>query len=98
VTWVGVPDPQFRLLCDERAVRRFETSSGAFRSYCANCGSHLFYQSERWPGETHVVRAAFDGEIDREPQVHVYWDEHIPWATLGDDLPRLGGVSGEEPL
>ncbi len=98
MTWVGVPDPQFRLGCEESAVRRFETSPGVVRSYCARCGSHLFFQSERWPGETHVIRAAFDGEIDREPQVHVYWDEHVTWATLGDRLPKLGGVTGEEPL
>jgi hypothetical protein len=98
VTWVGVPDPQFRLLSEERSVRRFNTSPGVIRTYCAECGSHLFFLSDRRHDETHVVCAAFDGEIDREPQVHVYWDEHIPWARVGDHLPRLGGVSGEEPL
>lgn len=99
VTWVGVPDAQFRLLSEERKVRRFPTSPGVLRSYCAECGSHLFFQSVRWPGETHVVRAAFDGNIDRVPHVHTYWEDHVAWAPIADDgLPRLGGVSGEEPV
>ena len=31
------------------------------------------------------MRSNFDDPIDREPQVHVYYDTHAPWLVLGDD-------------
>jgi len=36
--------------------------------------------------------------IDREPQLHTYFDSRASWITLEDDLPRLGGKTGFEPL
>jgi hypothetical protein len=39
-----------------------------------------------------------DGMIDHQPEVHVYFDDHASWIVAGDDLPRLGGATGMEPL
>lgn len=38
------------------------------------------------------------GKIDREPQLHVYFDDRADWVQVTDDLPRLGGKTGLEPL
>ena len=37
-----------------------ESSPGTFRKFCSDCGTKLFFESARWPGETHVPLAAFD--------------------------------------
>jgi hypothetical protein len=58
----------------------------------------MFFQSERWPEEMHVVLTAMDGPIDREPGAHVFFDSGAPWIQMSDDLPKLGGASGTEPL
>jgi hypothetical protein len=35
----------------------------------------------RWPGETHIVRAAFDEPPDREPEGNAFYDERVPWVS-----------------
>jgi hypothetical protein len=34
------------------------------------------------------VRTNIDGEIDREPQVHVYWETHAQWFDFADELEK----------
>jgi hypothetical protein len=41
------------------------------------------------PGEMHITLANTDGPIDVAPQAHTFFDDHVPWVTLGDELPRL---------
>ena len=63
---------------------------------CRRCGSTLFFRSTRWPGELHVVRSNFDTPLDREPQLHVFYDTHAPWLPTADDgLPRKPAPSSD---
>jgi hypothetical protein len=39
-----------------------------------------------------------DEPIDRLPESHIYFDDRASWTIIGDDLPRLGGPSGLEPV
>ena len=87
VTWVGVVAARFRWLVDGD-LRWYASSPGARRGFCAQCGSPIAFESVNWPGEIHLARALIDGEIDREPQVHVHCARAVPWVTLGDALPR----------
>jgi hypothetical protein len=98
VTFCGVATDQFRLVEGAEALVRYASSAGATRSFCGRCGSTLLFEGERWPGEVHVVRANIDGEIDREPQAHCYFDSHVDWVEFADHLPRLGGPDGIQPL
>jgi hypothetical protein len=34
------------------------------------------------------VLANFDGPVDRAPQAHGYWDTHVDWIAIVDDLPK----------
>lgn len=93
VTWAGfassgcqVNDPQHRL-------RWFVSSPGAERGFCGRCGSSLLFRSQRWPDELHITRANFSGPLDRAPQAHVFYDTHVDWIALADDLPRKGDPS-----
>jgi len=31
------------------------------------------------------VRSNFHGPLDREPQLHVYYDSHASWLLVADD-------------
>ena len=50
----------------------------------------LFFRSERWAGELHIARAQIEGEVDRAPQAHAFWDAHVDWVQIDpqDGLPR----------
>jgi hypothetical protein len=98
VTWVGVPEAQFRVTAGESAVVRYDSSPGAYRRFCGKCGTQLFFAGKRWPGEVHIALATFEGDIDRQPQAHAYFDRHVGWLPWDDALPKYGGSSGTEPL
>jgi hypothetical protein len=85
VTWVGFEAETVRIDDPQSRLRWYESTPGAERGFCDRCGSTLFFRSRRWAGELHIVRSNFTGPLDREPQVHVYFDSHAPWLQLGDD-------------
>lgn len=89
VTWVGTTRERFRLTDPEGVLRGYTSARGATRSFCGTCGAMMFFESPEWPGEVHVARAQIPGAIDREPQLHVFYGEHVPWMTVGDDLKKL---------
>jgi len=97
VTYAGFLEDQVEIVSGGDDLVRYLTDTGATRSFCRKCGSTLFYQGPRWPGEIHVARANIEGEIDRLPDGHAYVDHKADWWTINDDLPRFGGDSGVEP-
>ena len=96
VTWTGVPPERFRITAGEQDIARFESSEKGTRSFCRNCGSQMFCQSE--PEVIDIALAALHGKIDRRPEAHYYYDSRADWTVVNDDLPKLGGKSGMEPL
>lgn len=90
VTWVGTAADSVTI--DDTRLRWHRSSAQAERGFCIVCGSTLFFRSERWPGELHIVRANFHGEIDREPEAHAFYATHVPWFPLHDSLPKLAGT------
>ena len=98
VTWFGARSDSLRLTAGAAHLTWYQSSPGARRAFCARCGSSLFFEGQRWPGEIHIVRANVPGPIDREPQAHVFYDVRVDWLPLHDELPKLGGPQGNEPL
>ena len=80
VTWVGTAADRFVLESGAEVLRRFRSSPPAERSFCSRCGSPLFFQSSRWPGEMHVTLASLDDPAGLEPQAHAYWNCRAPWG------------------
>jgi hypothetical protein len=88
VTWVGFPSAQVEVTSGREDLAAHESSPGTFRRFCRRCGTKLFFESARWPGETHVVLAAFDEPVDRAPDGHAFAAEHVDWLpfTLPEKL------------
>lgn len=91
VTWIGMAEDRVRIDDPESQLRWFASSPGAERGFCARCGGSLFFRSTRWPGELHIAYGNLDGEADRAPMAHVFWDTHVGWASVDatDALPRI---------
>lgn len=87
VTWVSVPDKGVTIR-DEGNLHWYRSSPQAERGFCVKCGSSLFFRSTKWPGELHIVRANFTDEVDRLPQVHAFYETHVEWLSVEDDLPK----------
>jgi hypothetical protein len=90
VTWVGSESGRFRLLSGEKELRRYQSSAQATRSSCGRCGTMLFFESGRWPGEIHVTLAHLDSSAGLVPQAHAYWASRVPWGDFsGHELPKV---------
>jgi hypothetical protein len=79
VTWIGFASPQVSVETGAGDLVAYVSSPGTKRTFCRGCGSRLFFESVKWPGETHVALAAFDDPVDRLPDRHVFFDEHVSW-------------------
>lgn len=102
VTWVGVKETTASIHDGESQLRWYRAAPVAGlkqageRGFCGRCGTPMLFRSERWPGELHIAHALFDGPLDRTPQMHAFYDTHVDWVHLQNDLPtrsaqELGG-------
>jgi hypothetical protein len=87
VTWVGAAAERITIE-DNSRLAWYRSSEKAERGFCRSCGSTLFFRGEHWPGEVHVARANFHGDIDRQPEGHAFFATHVSWFPITDDLPK----------
>lgn len=88
VTWLGTSEDRFELVSGQDLLSWYQSSKKSRRAFCSRCGTTLLFASTLCRGEVHVARAVIDGELDRQPQGHVFYDHHVPWLEPADDLPR----------
>lgn len=96
VTWTSVPEEQLQVQGADLAT--YKSSRDVTWLFCRNCGSQLFYRSTQAPGRVYVSVASLDGPLDREPDSHVSYEEHVSWLRIADELPRYLGKTTEKYL
>ena len=89
VTWAGFEQSQVAVSGD--GIEWYESSPGAQRGFCRQCGSTMFFRSERWAGELHIALACFDAPLDRTPQANVFFDAHVQWMPIDRSLKQIDG-------
>ena len=94
-TYVGSWKSRFRLLAGEEVVTRYEdTEAGTTRSFCACCGTPLFYGRKRSPKMINIPRSLFSERTGREPRYHMHLTEQADWTWVGGRLSPLKGYPG----
>lgn len=91
VTWAGFNSDHFQLLKGDHHLKWFESSPGARRGFCSDCGSSMLFESDRWPGETHVTLGNIEGPIDRTPSGNAFFDSHVDWMPIDRSLETSSG-------
>ena len=78
------------------AISRFtdEARRRQRRSFCAACGTPLFYERPRAPKMINIPRALFAGRTGREPRYHMFLHEAADWTWRGETLAPLKGYPG----
>jgi hypothetical protein len=98
VTWITLPIVQFTLLAGQERLVRYRSSDHGTRSFCATCGSSLFFETTQYPDRIDIALANMEGAIDHAPQCHIFFSDRVDWVQVADELPRLGGATGMDPL
>ncbi len=86
----------YAITVGEEHITMYQSSEHGRRSFCSICGSQMFCQTE--PEVIDIALAALHGKIDRDPEAHYYYDSRAEWTQVSDDLPKLGGEDGMQPL
>lgn len=67
---------------------RYQSSLLAKRSFCARCGSQLFFSYETGPDEIDVTVGSLDKPDLWKPTYHIFTKSRSAWAVLQDGLPQ----------
>lgn len=98
VTWFGVDKVNFQYIRGEQDIAWFESSENAQRGHCIHCGTPLFFTGKKWEDEIHITRESTQEDILQKPQVHVFYDRHVSYLSINDELDKYGGHDGFTPL
>ncbi|SDM29279.1 Uncharacterized conserved protein [Modicisalibacter muralis] len=80
----------FRLVRGAESLKRYESSPGEYKVFCANCGSSLYTEFDTKPDELGFPLGTLDTDPGVKPQRHVYVNSKAPWYEITDDLPQYG--------
>lgn len=94
-TYVGSWRKRFRITRGMGEIARFEDKvAKTVRSFCARCGTPLFYERARSPHMVNIPRALFLSRTGRQPLYHIGIEEKQEWAYAGEPLAPLKGYPG----
>ena len=94
-TYVGCWRKHVRVTKGENDISRFDDkTTGATRSFCACCGTPLFYARKRAPHMVNIPRSLFAERTGREPRYHIGIEELQDWTWTGETLVPLKGYPG----
>ena len=76
-------------------TKTFNSSGNTLRSFCADCGTGLFYRNQDFlPGIIDVQAATFDDPDAFRPSAHIQTAEQIGWMAIAHELPRFERFPG----
>ena len=97
-TWASFDTDDVRMMTGADNLRRFHSTPETTRSFCGTCGTPLFFEGTRWPGELHIARGVLEDNADLVPDRHAYFGSKAPWFHLEDELRKhQGGGKNDAP-
>ena len=86
-THVEVDATRFRGLDNAKAILRYESSQGVFRTFCGRCGA--ITPDGPASGPVFVPAGLLDDDPQIRPQTHIFVASKAPWHDIADALPRF---------
>jgi hypothetical protein len=88
-TNASVARAAFQLVAGDSLVRRYESSPGKWRCFCAVCGSPLFGETIEMPDHVRIRLGLLEGDPGVRPAYHFAVNFKAPWWEIADGLPQL---------
>lgn len=93
VAWAMFPEAA--LTVSKGQPKTINSSGTAMRSFCAECGSGLFYRNATFlPGVVDVQTATLDDPEALPPAVHIQVAERLNWMQHVHELPEFERFPG----
>jgi hypothetical protein len=88
VAWATYERSSFKVTSGQ--LHWHQSSPGATRGLCSNCGSTISYENAARQGEIDITLNTLDNPNGPIPKAHIWTEEKQAWMTIGDDLPVYG--------
>ena len=85
---IPVASEDYHLLVGREHIREFESSPGAFRAFCSNCGSPVYARVANDPVHIRIRLGTLDKETRVRVAAHVWVRSKPAWYAIADDLPQ----------
>jgi hypothetical protein len=85
VTWATFDRRNFEVTGP--ALAWFQSSPEARRGFCQRCGTSLFFESHRFPGQIDIAVVTLEDAGSLRPTMHLYTGSRQPWQPVDDGLP-----------
>ena len=85
-TFVMVPRSALRFTRGQ--PKEYASSPGVRRSFCAECGSPIAYQTDKRPDIVDLFAGTLADPATVAASCHVHAAEQLGWFEMLDDLPR----------
>ncbi len=93
VAWAMFPEAA--LTVTKGSPKTINSSGTAMRSFCAECGSGLFYQNEAvLPGIVDIQSCTLDAPNALPPTVQIQVAERLTWMKHVHELPEIERFPG----
>src|SRR5262245_41327717 len=87
-TFAQTKQSGIRMASGEKNVRDYRSSENVVRSFCADCGSNLFFHFKPLPELVWVAVGSLDDDPIMRPEAHIFAASIAPWDEITDDLPQ----------
>jgi hypothetical protein len=87
-TYAAAKAAEFRVVAGSERIKRYQSSPGIVRTFCARCGSTLHGLDESKPEVVDIVLGVIDGDPGVRPQSHIFVGSKAPWHEITDNLPQ----------
>ena len=85
---VRVPIVRHRLLTGREYIREYESSPGAFRAFCSQCGSPVYARVLSDPANIRIRLGTLAQKAQAKVAAHVWVSSKPDWYSIDDDLPE----------
>ena len=85
VAWITVKHSDLRI--GQGTPTKFQTETGAWRTFCPRCGTSLTYEHPARPDEVDITTGSLDEPADFAPTRDVFPEEKLPWVDLVKSQP-----------
>lgn len=88
VCWAGFQETDLTL--EKGKPKTFNSSGSAFRDFCSDCGTGLFYRNADFlPGMVEVQSTTLDDAEAVPPHQHIQAAERLGWMERAHELPSV---------
>jgi hypothetical protein len=93
MVWAGFPEASLSM--KKGSPKIFKSSAASQRSFCAECGTGLFYRNAEFlPGIVEVQSSTLDDPNQLAPSVQIQVAERLGWMKRLHEIPEIERFPG----